>query len=355
VTTAAILAIGRNESPFFEEWAEHHFGLGFDRLYYVSTDDDPGAAERSVEASRFRSRIELRHFDDFRHGWQMRCYFEHRALVDEDWLLVMDLDEFLHLHPFPTIQAFLETVGDDVGQIQFPWALVISQAYSHERVLGILDQATCHASDHVKGIVRMACEPAVGIHSHRVAPLETRLSSGLEVSEAPRYPSLLEGTRSFGEHPFLLHFVSRGHLDVMNRILDHQFFNAKSGEKERERLTSFLRGAPSWDNLPTRCLLNRFYASLPRVEPRISIPRLEARTDLRDLRGIFQRLVSRIVVENGELDDIEDRFEERYEYARKLAALDPGRAIRLSDYLACTTQEEYAGRLRGALADDPAR
>ncbi len=110
------LCSGRNESPFLEEWAQYHLDLGFDRLYYVSTDDD-------------------------------------------------------------------------VAQISFPWLLLMSSAYCCEGVLGILDESPTYASDHVKSIVRVDCEPSLGIHSHGVGQRKTCLSSGAEVRETPTHPS----------------------------------------------------------------------------------------------------------------------------------------------------------------------
>ena len=351
MTTAAIMCIGRNESPFVEEWAHYHFDLGFDRLYYISTDDDPAQAEQFVRISRFRSRIVLRHFNDFRHGWQMRCYHAHRPLIEEDWLLVIDLDEFLYLHPFSSIQEYLQTVGDDVGQIQFPWLLLMSSAYSCERVLGILDESAGHVSDHVKSMVRLESASALGIHSHRVDS-KTCLSSGAEVEAAPKHPSLITETEYFDNHPFVLHFASRGHLDVLNRIMDHQFFNTKSGHAERERLCRFLLEPADWSSLPTRCLLTHFYSFLPRVEPQISVPRIESATNVGDLRDIFRKLIKTVIdFEDSNAEDIENRFEERYRYARKLASLDPGGAIRLDEYLDCATQEGYINRLRTTLAN----
>ena len=116
MTTTAILSVGRNESPFVEEWERYHLDLGFDRLYYVGTDDDPTRAERFLRGSPLRSQIRLGRFTDFRHGWQMRCYHAYRDRIDEDWVLVIDLDEFLSLHPFSSIQEFVGTVDDGVGQ-----------------------------------------------------------------------------------------------------------------------------------------------------------------------------------------------------------------------------------------------
>lgn len=355
MTTTAILCIARNESPFFEEWAAYHLNLGFDRLYYVSTDDDPSEAERLVRDSPFSARIVFGHFNDFRHGWQMQCYQLHRPLIEEDWVLVIDLDEFLYLHPFSSIHEYLETIGDDVGQVQFPWLLLMSSAYCSGRVLDIVGESSAHLSDHVKSMVRVDCASWIGIHKHNVDRLKTRLSSGIEVASQTRHAALLTDHEYVDNHPYILHFASRGHLDVLNRIMDHQFFNSKSGDAERQRLSRFLLGPADWSNLPTRCLLMQFYSTLPRVEPRISLPVNLPGTDLNDLRDIFGKLLRTIVdFEDSNLAEIEEGFEQRFLYDQKLSSLDARGAFQLDEYVNSQSQEGFVNQVRRRLTAEHA-
>ena len=324
--------------------------LGFDRIYCISTDDDFATAERCVAANSLRSRIELFHFTDFHHGWQIGCYNAHLPLVEEDWVMLIDVYEFLYLGQFSDIHEYLATVGDDVGQIQFPWLLQLSSDYSADRVLEIARDSEGHMSDHVKSMVRREYTDGLGVHAHGVKGLKNCLSSGAEVPIAPRHRSLLGDPAFFADHPLVLHFASRGHLDMMNRIMDHRFFNAKSGQGERERLARFLLGSADWSNIPTRCLLMRFYAALPTTGRRIRVPPLDSRTDTQDLREIFlARLETLIDFEYRDLAEIEQRFERTYRFAMKLARLDPTSAVRLDKYLECATQEEYIERLRSSL------
>ena len=358
MTTTAIMCIARNESPFVEEWAQYHLELGFDRLYYISTDEDFSRAQRSISQSPFRSSIEVLHFDDFQPGWQIRCYNAHLPLIAEDWVLVIDLDEFLYLHPFSTIHEYLETIGEDVGQIQFPWLLHMSSRYSQDRVLGIVDESAGYVSDHVKSMIRRECTSWVGIHAHDVGRLKNCLSSGVEVPASSRHTALLSDPAFFDEHPFVLHFASRGHLDVMNRMMDHQFFNAKSSHAERPRLARFLLEPANWSSIPTRCLILQFYRSLPRTDIHLPVPALEARTDVRDLQEIFLAHVQTLVdFDCSDLAEVEERFERQYRYAMKLAALDrlvlrdPTRVLPMEEYLECGTQEDYIDRLRKSLVE----
>lgn len=263
MTTTAILCIARNEVPFTEEWLEHHFSIGIDRIYYISTDSDYSRVEAFFEGSRFRTRVELLHFDSFEPGWQMRCYNAHLPLVEEDWVLVIDIDEFLYLNSASSIGSFLETIDGNVGQVQFPWLLSMSQEYFHSRTSEIASQAVNHLSDHVKSMVRRRDVGSLGIHNHQIGGLKSILSSGQEMPNRPRHSFLFDDARYCERHPFILHFCARGHFDVLNRIIDHQFFNEKNGQHESERLARYLLGNADWSHMPNRYSLMKFYASLP--------------------------------------------------------------------------------------------
>ena len=350
LTSTAILCVARNETPYTEEWLEYHFGLGIDRVYYVSTDTDFTSVEAYLEGLRCRSRVELFHFDDFRPGWQMRCYNTYFPRIEEDWVLVIDVDEFLYLQDFPGISEYIGSMAVDIGQVQFPWLILMSGVYSHPRVFDILGESRKHISDHVKSMVRRECSSGVGIHSHDTGRQLSCLSSGAVRPAGPRHGVLYDDPQYFDRHPFVLHFYSRGHLDVLCRILDHQFFNSKSGPLERERLSRYLLGAADWWNIPTRYMLMKFFASLPTADFRRPPPELDSRTDVRALERIFLENIGRIVdFDIADIESLEGAFELRYGLSRKLESQDLTAQCDLSDYLRCSTQLEYVDRLRESM------
>jgi hypothetical protein len=348
--TTAILCIARNETPFTEEWLEYHFSIGIDHIYYISTDVDFPRIEAFFEKSKFRSRVDLFYFNDFVRGWQIKCYNAHLPYVREDWVLVIDIDEFLCLNSYSNIQEYLKTVDPDTGQIQFPWLMLVSPKYHHNRTLDILNCTQSHISDHVKSMARNSKTDKLKIHSHVVGHSKSRMSSGREVPPQPHHEFLLKQTDYCKKHPFVWHFCSRGHLDVLIRIIDHQFFNSKNGPTEHKRLRSFLLAPADWSNIPNRFLLMLFYASLPNVRVNCTAPELEARTDVDDLKNIFLANIRKLIDFN--VDDqasMEDQFENDYQLDQKLSPQDVMALSDPEEYLKCGSQLEYVEKLRQAL------
>jgi hypothetical protein len=347
MSATAILCVARNESPYTAEWLEYHFSIGIDRIYYVSTDSDFARIKAFIDGSQFRSRIELLHFQDFRPGWQARCYNVQLPLISEDWVLVIDIDEFLYLNTFPNMTAFLDRVGTDIGQIQFPWLNFISANYHETRVFDILSHSDPYISDHVKSMARRTNITRLGIHSHGVQGLKNCLSSGLELPAKSKHGALFAEPEYHQKYPFIMHFVSRGHLDVLNRIVDHQFFTAKNGQAERDRLSSFLTGTANWSNIPNRYLLMKFLSSLPTANVQFDLPDISSRTDPQDLERIFLRNIKRIVDFEDHGDTLlTSQFENRYRLSQKLSTLELPGICKLEDYLECASQLQYIRKLR---------
>lgn len=345
--SAAIICIARNEAPYTAEWLEYHFGLGFDLVYYISTDEDPSPIKSLLETSGFMSQVQFFHFADFTPGWQQRCYNMVFPLVKEDWILVLDLDEFLMLNSFTSLDEHLESIDHGVAQVQYPWFNIISSQYDHNCVLDILNTSATHVSDHVKSMVRREQSDSLGIHAHNVSQNKTILSSGRQVQSSPRHQFLFYETTYSNQFPCILHFCSRGYFDLLNRILDHQFFNSKCGDAERKKTVDYLTGIPNWSNIPNRCLLQKFFTSLPVANTKLEMPELQSKTDQIVLRDTFLEIINRELAFNptdGNRAAID--FEEQFQLNQKLTSQNPSSLCSVNDYLKQNSQLDYIEFLR---------
>lgn len=92
-----LCAIAKNEQLYIKEWCEHHLRLGFDKIYIFNNSETP----YNIDDTRV---IELKW-----EGTQIPCYnfFIQNILQENDWCLIIDVDEFLILKEDDTIQDFI--------------------------------------------------------------------------------------------------------------------------------------------------------------------------------------------------------------------------------------------------------
>ncbi len=348
--TTAILCVARNEHPYFAQWLEYHFQLGIDRIYVVSTDDDFPAILNLLISSDHIERIVPLSFQEFEHGWQLGCCNRFSHLVKEDWLLILDLDEFLYLPKGGRIQEFTGVICESVSQVQFPWVLFTSPSYYEQSVFDIPNSSIGHLSDHVKSMARTRSVSAYGIHSHR-ATGSNMLSSGEKVECRPRHQHLFREPDYPTAHPTVLHFYSRGHFDTFSRILSHRFFNGMNSDVEKQRVVDFLEQPPSHDLLPARLLLSLVCEQMPVASmPTFAPAALESTIDLDLAARIFLRSIQGMVtVESEYMRDLAVEFERRFKVKEKMTLLALPGKFDLDTYGQSGSQLGYISRLREQL------
>jgi Glycosyl transferase family 2 len=111
----------RDEGPFVVEWVAHHLVLGFDRIL-VATNDCTDGTDRLLAALAARGFVShLDHHVSPGASPQDEAFGKLRAAfaVDAaDWLMVMDVDEFLNVHTGDhSLAALLAQAPDDVDVI----------------------------------------------------------------------------------------------------------------------------------------------------------------------------------------------------------------------------------------------
>jgi hypothetical protein len=121
----SIVACARWETEAITEWLLYHRSIGFDHVYLYCNDDDP--AELYAEVLPFLQGDNP--FVTFRHypfqGQQFHMYMHClRAHKDEsEWVMFLDVDEFLCIRGSNSIKAFLRDVPEDWDSISFNWQM----------------------------------------------------------------------------------------------------------------------------------------------------------------------------------------------------------------------------------------
>jgi hypothetical protein len=124
----AILAIAKNEAPYFREWIEYHRLVGVEKFYIYdneSTDDT-----KKVLASYIKSGlVEYIYWPG--EGQQTKAYMDcfKRRKFETRWLAVIDLDEFLVPVADKTIPEYLAKIPSNVSSISVGWAMYGSNGH----------------------------------------------------------------------------------------------------------------------------------------------------------------------------------------------------------------------------------
>lgn len=136
--TLAILAIFRNEADTIKEWIEHHINEGVDHFYLINNQSTDNYSEI---LDRYKDKITLYQHDrvynldtiEKTFGGQIESYEMVLPDIKEDWLYVVDLDEFAYVRkPYTSIKDLLLKEGHRFDQIiiklkQFTSAGLIKQ------------------------------------------------------------------------------------------------------------------------------------------------------------------------------------------------------------------------------------
>ena len=190
----------------------------------------------------------------------------------------------------------------------------------------------------------------IGVHKHELNEGTTILSSGQVVEPAHYHLAPAREPAYSAKHPCVLHACTRGHLDMLNRICAHRFWNVNCGDGERLRLKKLLTGRPAWPLVPNRYLLLKALQQFPRVELKLNLPVLQASTDREELLRIFLGQINKVVdFRCNRWQDIEAAFEARYLLDHKLNRLEINGFVDLEEQMDAPTQLDYVVKLRALI------
>lgn len=112
--SSAIIAIAKNEQLYIDEWVNHHLSLGFNNIIIADNDDEfilPGiVTDPRVKHENYCG------IDKVQSLAYTQLYDKYRK--DYDWLLFIDVDEFVMLDEhYASVAEFLEGFDCDVVRL----------------------------------------------------------------------------------------------------------------------------------------------------------------------------------------------------------------------------------------------
>lgn len=118
-----MIVCARWESPYIVEWIEYHKAIGFDHIYLYCNDDDPAHLYgQIIPYVETKNPYITFHYFPFQ-GQQFHMYMHcmRNYLNESEWIIFLDIDEFLCLKKFDDIQAFLNEIPEHWDSVYFNW------------------------------------------------------------------------------------------------------------------------------------------------------------------------------------------------------------------------------------------
>ena len=123
----AIVATARNEGPFLLEWLAHHFAIGFDKIIVATNECEDGTDQlldlvsSTFPVTRIDNSVPIDGLTHQRSAVRRGLMCD--AIEGTDWVLHIDLDEFLNIQaPDPNVHQFMMDF-QDYDAVMLCWKL----------------------------------------------------------------------------------------------------------------------------------------------------------------------------------------------------------------------------------------
>ena len=171
--TVCVVAVFKNEAHAIYEWIDHHREEGVSHFFLI----DNGSTDDSVRRLQKYGEQLVTLVRDPTVFAQENLYNRHflTHVGAYDWVIALDLDEFLFARKGKTLREVLTSANDEVSEVQVRWKMFGSNGHT-EQPPGILEFFTerCdfarqkHIMDNVKSFARTLRVARIGVHEHKL-------------------------------------------------------------------------------------------------------------------------------------------------------------------------------------------
>lgn len=127
----SLYAIFKNEAQIFKEWLDHYISQGVEHFYLI----DNGSDDNYKDIIKpYMDKITLFHDTESGNGESSRQAIFYQKHIfpkfgDTEWILCVDLDEFMYTKSGTLASELRKKEYDDVGQIMVPWKMYGSSGH----------------------------------------------------------------------------------------------------------------------------------------------------------------------------------------------------------------------------------
>ena len=161
-----------------KEWCAFHHALGFEKIFlFDDNSDDPSL---KITATRLHMVGAIDIYDACKTGitgtLQLDAYDMGLRMAREqgfDWILPLDLDEFLYLPKHRTVQELINDLPDVITQVNFNWRIYGSSGHKFiEKDKLVIERFTKCSEPHFernllcKSLAKVTPEQSLHLHIH---------------------------------------------------------------------------------------------------------------------------------------------------------------------------------------------
>ncbi|MFT8991218.1 MAG: glycosyltransferase family 2 protein, partial [Gluconobacter albidus] len=119
----SLVACARWEDEYICEWINYHRSIGIDHIYLYSNDDSPERIFSLIlpYISGDNPFVTFRHYPIIGQQYQMYFHFLRNFSTETEWLMFLDIDEFLCLKGHNSLPFFMKTILHNIDGIHFNW------------------------------------------------------------------------------------------------------------------------------------------------------------------------------------------------------------------------------------------
>lgn len=172
----SLVACARWETRYILEWIAYHRSIGFDHLYLYCNDDDPAALYETVLPLTVGDEpfVTFIYYSYVGLQFQMYFHFLRNYLPETEWMIFLDIDEFLVLKGVDDIGTFAREFPDDIDALYFNWCSFghnDHQTRTEGSVLANYTRREDGATPFTKILVKSKAVPYKTIYWRQPAPI----------------------------------------------------------------------------------------------------------------------------------------------------------------------------------------
>jgi hypothetical protein len=242
-SVAVISRIYIGEIPYIDAFIEHYFKIGISKLYLVITNlADENCIKEYLKHKSYAIEFINSNLDE-NESITMDSMNYTLEYVKETYLLHIDIDEYLDIHPFESINHLVEHINCD--KIHFNWAITVFDGNCDTNL-------ACRGMTHRKKPFKTLCKTAL---------IKNFTSNGHDFDTVTPVNSV-ESTN------YLIHYWGRTFNDILIKIIYGDRFKDLKSSKLQELLDMIEYNSNKF--IPVRL---KMLALLSRLNKTIPLPR----------------------------------------------------------------------------------